>query len=462
MFFENGNELINNIFKWYELINNTLINCFMCSNYMTQLMDEFLFLILSLFRNLIKFSLKKNNDRLLYNKVAIKVWKSWNILYNNWQNFNINNDNIIFDTFICQCKGVKAEGCTKCIETRNHSINKMIPFITANKAKIREQIFENDVIMSKSIFPFQNRLISMCCDMPSMIQILVFCCDYIRDITDGNIFNSPLENKGLLSLAKTTKKLFEYCFYIGGKGYEVCDKILRLWGMFLNINNNGIYPFKVLISIECHIHVLDSLNFFNIQNGPVLFNILMEKTKEFKNGNKLDSDIRVLLKDLSQNKFCKILMNLHGQWNDESEEMSVNRICNIIEGLKHLIQINHQTLNTQLFGLLSHEDNNYTLFFYSICKLIKKWKSIYFEMEDIIHLLIILDLANNNNKWIRIMNKNNNNDKKNVITKVLTTFFHIINNYNDDMDEKTKARNLWTQLKDKMLSSNKYQSTKRM
>ncbi len=111
-----------------------------------------------------------------------------------------------------------------------------------------------------------------------------------------------MESNGLYSLAKTTKKLFEYFFYYRDKGYLICDKILKLWGMFLRMNNTE-YPFKVLINVTCQKYVLDSLNIFNIKNGPVLFSIFMEKTKQFKNMNKLDCDIRILLKDLAEKQF---------------------------------------------------------------------------------------------------------------------------------------------------------------
>ena len=441
---------INNMFKWYDLISNCLIHYFKDSYYLTQLMDEFLYQILSFLKHLSR----KNKN--IYKIVACQGWKSWNNLYINWQRYeccnndpygngmdidDVDKDNI-FDIFTCQCKGVKATGCTKDIMSVNHSSYGIIVFFEQSlsyNSSLRSQVIQ-DQQSRDSIFPFTQKLLSLCCSIPALLKMVEFCCKYIdamlqdENVNIAEIIDTVTEEKNsLLSLARMTKTLFEMCYQYRSddmKKYECCDKILKLWSKYLEIDHD--YCFQILVNIECHRLALEALSTFHIKNAPVLFNLFMEKTKDFKIIKKRnDADTRTILQDTAQRKYCRILMGLDIHWKDDcqdDEENSAIRIGLIVEGLKHLIEMEHTTLNAQLFGLMSTENTNYPLFWYSICKLLNYWKSEFFETEDFKNLLIVLNAACNNNKFKKTMQKMVTNNKAawQVINKVLTVFYEVI------------------------------------
>ena len=269
--------------------------------------------------------------------------------------------------------------------------------------------------------------------------------------------NVPSEKNALLSLGKMSKELFEISSHLITKDdrkYECCDKILKLWSKYLLIEHD--YGFQILVDMECHLLALEALKEFRIRNAALLFNILMEKTKEFKiDKNRNDSVTMVVLQNLaSQKRFCTILMSLHDHWvddNEDNEEMSVIKIGYILEGLTHLIEMNYESLNTQLFGLPSMKDRNYPLFWYSVCKLMQNWKSEYFEIQDIKNLFILLNAACNNNKFSKTMQKNAN-DKWEVFKAFMNNMYEIIKSSDseDDMEARDDTIKQFMKFKQRM------------
>merc|ERR1712228_284036 len=309
--------------------------------------------------------------------------------------------------------------------------------------------------MRHSIFPLMDCLLSFCCDAPSTIKMLDFCCQFIQDLSAENIKCQSAEMNALQLLALKTKNLFDFWYWDKQK-FVVCDKLIKIWGILLSSSSSLDVSdewFAFLIQNECHILCFNSLPRICIKNAPILFNIMMEKMCHYEmETKKNETECQKILRDIAQSKYCKILMKINNQWIDDDDDdtaESAFRIGHILDGLKHLICINQSTLNAQLFGLQSSENSNYPLFLHSVLKLSTKWKSSSFEIDDIKNLMIILNLAHNNGKWTRTMNKNKA-QKSNEIRNLFRILFNIINN-EEDIDEKREAAEIFTKLKQKML-----------
>jgi len=96
--------------------------------------------------------------------------------------------------------------------------------------------------------------------------------------------------------------------------------------------------------------------------------------------------------------------------------------------------MDNKTVNAQMFGLVSQRDASYPMFLFAVCQFMngRRWHCEYFEIVDIINTLLVLELAFENTKFKRILEKQTqiqSQDMNRAVRHLLKTFFEIIKAY---------------------------------